>query len=342
MDKIEQLKDITQEDPNLKMIKSIQAVDNMYITSKYIKTRQLIPKYTSSQEKSIIKSFISDKSLCGLFKNYEEEVMRSKNKVQKDQDLNYSSTWHRDFQKRKIDEKYVILLEKDEFQQQRLLAKNENLSKTQYQYKRPQYLKMLQLDFKLYCDCANKIKNQIVLSGVGASGWSIVNSPSSIDFFEEKQVVLASYSRQCNTLIDQLIEQKKGEMEEKIKELNLYEFKQMRKQNKQYFSNKEIVFLKKLEYKRQTKWNLVKKALMYNLQLRRKMLISLKEENEENLYFPKTLYRLKGTKKLFAYVRVGEEYKIRRAVVSKPHYVFQIDLVTIFKNLSILIKKLNV
>jgi hypothetical protein len=72
------------------------------------------------------------------------------------------------------------------------------------------------------------------------------------------------------------------------------------------------------------------------------MLISLKEENEENLYFPKTLYRLKGTKKLFAYVRVGEEYKIRRAVVSKPHYVFQIDLVTIFKNLSILIKKLNV
>lgn len=85
----------------------------------------------------------------------------------------------------------------------------------------------------------------------------------------------------------------------------------MRKTNREFFRNKEEAFLKKLKFRRESKWAKVRRLLLQNLKIRRKMQIGLKANGEDYLYFPNKSYFLKGSKRLFSFVKVGDEYKVR-------------------------------
>lgn len=109
----------------------------------------------------------------------------------------------------------------------------------------------------------------------------------------------------------------------------------MRRQNRVFFNNRERAFLDSLKLKRERKWARVRTALLNNIKMRNQMQIGLYHPQENYLYFPIRAYLLKGSRKLFARVKVGMELKVRQTIAKNPCHVFQIDLVTIaMRNLT--------
>lgn len=117
------------------------------------------------EQKIVLKSFIMDKNINTIFDNYSREVKRSRKKLDAlGQKVNYSRLWQKDFIRNKIEKDYFKSLASLKFQRQRKRAKNENTNPKKYQYKRPEYLKMLKMDYEAFRKSAKQIKRKVLLT----------------------------------------------------------------------------------------------------------------------------------------------------------------------------------